>query len=167
MDNRNEITVGTLQAVYICDKPSNNPISMVTIEKGWVNMMFRLVCKLVAGFYFLVLTAGSSFSDEHPRDLSKVPIQGMVTVVDLGAKKCIPCKMMAPILGKMEKVYHDKAAIVFIDVWENREQAKRFGVQAIPTQIFFDYQGKEVYRHVGFMSEKAMVAQLKKMGIDP
>ncbi len=95
-----------------------------------------------------------------------VPVKGMVTMIDLGAKKCIPCKMMAPILEKLEKVYRDKAAIVFIDVWENREQGRRFGIQAIPTQIFFDPEGKEVYRHAGFMSEKEIVAQLKKMGVD-
>ena len=66
----------------------------------------------------------------------------------------------------MKKAYKDKAVIVFIDVWENREQAGRFSIRAIPTQIFFDQEGKEVYRHVGFMSEKEIVAQLKKMGVD-
>jgi thioredoxin 1 len=86
-------------------------------------------------------------------------------MVDLGAKSCIPCKMMAPILEKLEKVYDGKAAIVFIDVWIHREQAKRFRIRAIPTQIFFNQQGKEIYRHVGFMSEKAIVKQLKKMGV--
>ena len=95
-----------------------------------------------------------------------MPVNGMVTMIDLGAKKCIPCKMMAPIMEKMEKVYQGKAAIVFIDVWENRRQAGRFGISAIPTQIFFDREGKEVYRHVGFMSEEAIIAQLKKMGVD-
>ena len=129
-------------------------------------MKSRLVCKLIIGVSFLVLTAGLSLSDEHSRDFSKVPVKGMVTMVDLGAKKCIPCKMMAPIMEKMEKVYRDKAAIVFVDVWENREQAGRFGIQAIPTQIFFNSEGKEVHRHVGFMSEKEIVVQLKKMGVD-
>jgi len=73
--------------------------------------------------------------------------------------------MMVPILEKMEKNYKGKAAIIFIDVWKNRDQAGRFGIRAIPTQIFFDQRGKEVYRHVGFMSEKAIVNQLKKMGV--
>jgi len=122
--------------------------------------------KLIVGVFFLVLTAGLSLSDEHSRDFSKLPVKGMVTMIDLGAQKCIPCKMMAPIMEKMEKVYRDKAAIVFIDVWENREQAGRFGIRAIPTQIFFNSKGEEVHRHVGFMSENEIVAQLIKMGID-
>ena len=86
-------------------------------------------------------------------------------MIDLGADKCIPCKMMAPILAKMEKQYQGKAAIVFIDVWKHNEQAGRFGIRAIPTQIFFDQNGEEVFRHVGFMSEKAIINQLKKMGV--
>jgi thioredoxin 1 len=104
---------------------------------------------------------GYAFSEE----VETVPVKGMVTLVDLGAKKCIPCKMMVPILEKMEKNYKGKAAIVFIDVWEKRDQAERFGIRAIPTQIFFDKNGKEVYRHVGFMNEDAIVEQLKNMGV--
>ena len=98
-------------------------------------------------------------------EFKNLPVKGMVTMIDLGAKKCIPCKMMAPILEKMEKVYKEKAAVIFIDVWEHREQAQRFGIRAIPTQIFFDKNGKEVYRHRGFMSEKAIIAQLETMGV--
>ena len=98
-------------------------------------------------------------------ELREVPVKGMVTMVDLGADSCIPCKMMAPILKKMEKKYDGKAAIIFIDVWKQHDQAKRFGIRAIPTQIFFNKEGKEVYRHVGFMSEAAIVEQLKKMEV--
>ena len=93
-----------------------------------------------------------------------VPVKGMVTLVDLGADACIPCKMMAPILVKLEKQYRGKAAVVFIDVWKNKDQARRFGVRVIPTQIFFDKEGTEVYRHIGFMGEPDMVKQLQKMG---
>ena len=96
-------------------------------------------------------------------EVREVPVKGMVTMLDLGADSCIPCKMMAPILAKMEKKYDGKAAIIFIDVWKHREQAKRFGIRAIPTQIFFNKEGKEIYRHVGFMGESAIVKQLKKM----
>jgi len=99
-------------------------------------------------------------------DFSNIPVRGQVTMVDLGAKKCIPCKMMAPIMEKMEKVYEGKAHIVFIDVWENRDQAPRFKISAIPTQLFFNEKGEEVYRHVGFLDEKSIVEQLEKMGVE-
>jgi len=86
-------------------------------------------------------------------------------MIDLGAKKCVPCKMMAPIMEKMERVYKGKAAIVFIDVWENPKQAKRFKIRGIPTQIFFNEKREEVDRHLGFMGEAAIITQLKKMGV--
>ncbi len=91
------------------------------------------------------------------------PVPGMVTMVDLGAKSCIPCKMMAPILEELEQQYKGKAAIIFIDVWQNEDEGKRFEVSVIPTQIFFDRSGKEVYRHSGFLEKQAIVDRLETM----
>lgn len=95
-----------------------------------------------------------------------LPVKGMVTMIDLGATECVPCKMMAPILKKLEAAYRDRAVIAFIDVWKHRDQAPRFGIKAIPTQVFFDADGKEVYRHQSFMSEAAIVEQLTRMGVE-
>ena len=132
----------------------NNKKEYMMEKKGIKTFLYVfLICCVFTGY---------AFSGEF----GNVPVKGMVTMIDLGAKKCIPCKMMAPILEKMEKNYRGRAAIVFIDVWENRGQAGRFGIRAIPTQIFFDKDGKEVYRHVGFMGETAIVEQLKKMGVE-
>ena len=78
----------------------------------------------LAVLFILILTSGILRAYEF----NNVPVKGMVKMIDLGAKKCIPCKMMAPIMAKMEKVYKEKAAIVFIDVWEHREQASRFNI---------------------------------------
>jgi len=133
----------------------------VNNKKEYMMKKRRIKTFLYVLLFFCVGT-GFAFSE----DFNSLPVKGTVTMIDLGAKKCIPCKMMAPILEKMEKNYKGKAAIIFIDVWKNRDQAGRFGIRSIPTQIFFDQQGKEVYRHVGFMSEKAIVNQLKKMGVE-
>jgi thioredoxin 1 len=116
--------------------------------------------------WVVLLSIFLSMSVVYAQDFSLIPEKGKVTMVDLGAKKCIPCKMMAPIMARLEKAYEGKADIVFIDVWENRDQAPRFKVRAIPTQIFFNEKGEEVYRHEGFMDEKSIVAQLTKMGVE-
>lgn len=96
---------------------------------------------------------------------AQIPVPGMVTMVDLGAKKCIPCKMMAPIMEDLEKEYQDRAAIVFIDVWVHPDAGKKFGIRAIPTQIFYDAEGKEVLRHEGFFEKAGIVAELQKLGV--
>ena len=95
----------------------------------------------------------------------KLPVPGMVTMIDLGAKKCIPCKMMAPIMDELEKEYKDRAAIIFIDVWENPDAARKFGINTIPTQIFYDAEGKEMLRHIGFFDKKGIIAELRKLGV--
>ena len=118
---------------------------------------------LAAAVFAMAATAGA----DPGIDFDTLPVKGMVTMIDLGAKKCIPCKMMAPIMEKMEKTYAGKAAIVFIDVWENPEQARRFGIRGIPTQIFYDADGKEVTRHVGFMPEASIVKTLGQLGVKP
>lgn len=111
--------------------------------------------------------AGISYSAEGPSAVPEVPVKGKVTMVDIGAKECIPCKMMAPIMEELEKEYDatGKAAIIFIDVWKNKDQGRKFGIRAIPTQIFYDKDGKEVLRHEGFMDKKDIVAMLQKLGV--
>lgn len=96
---------------------------------------------------------------------SDLPVKGMVTMLDIGADKCIPCKMMAPILAELEREYEGKAAIVFIDVWKYPEEGRRFGIRSIPTQIFYDRDGKEVFRHEGFFDKKNIVAKLEQLGV--
>lgn len=113
-------------------------------------------------------TAFQSDSQSASQEIQgKSPAPGKVTMLDLGADKCRPCKMMAPILEELEKAYEDRAEIIFIDVWENREVAEKYGIRAIPTQIFFNKQGEEVKRHTGFMDKKTIVKNLTELGVAP
>lgn len=88
-------------------------------------------------------------------------------MLDLGADQCRPCKMMAPILEELKKAYEGRAEIIFIDVWKNRDQAEKYGIRAIPTQIFFNEKGEEVRRHTGFMDKKTIVRNLSDLGVKP
>jgi thioredoxin 1 len=90
---------------------------------------------------------------------------GKPTVIDLGARTCIPCKKMAPILESMATEYRGKASVLFIDVHENKAAAERFKVQMIPTQIFFSANGKELKRHMGFMEKADIAKELKTAGV--
>ena len=87
-------------------------------------------------------------------------------LLDLGAGKCIPCKMMAPILEELKQEYAGRMEVEFIDVWENRDAAEAFGVEAIPTQIFFGADGKELFRHTGFYGKEAILAKWQALGVD-
>ncbi|SDK55988.1 thioredoxin 1 [Maridesulfovibrio ferrireducens] len=95
-----------------------------------------------------------------------VPVKGIVTMVDIGAKACVPCKMMIPVIESLSKEYEGKAAIVFIDVWKNPGEASQFGISTIPTQIFYDKDGKEKMRHTGYFSKEEIVKVLKGLGVE-
>jgi len=88
-----------------------------------------------------------------------------VTMIDLGATECIPCKMMAPIIEELKSEYAGRADIIFIDVWKNPNEAQKYGIRSIPTQIFFDQNGRELYRHTGFLDKKSIVGILSKLGV--
>jgi thioredoxin 1 len=92
--------------------------------------------------------------------------QALPRLVDLGATKCIPCKMMAPILEDLKKTYAGKMDVQFIDVWENPEAGKKYGINVIPTQIFYDATGKELFRHEGFFGKDDILAKWKEFGVE-
>ena len=68
-------------------------------------------------------------------------------LVDLGASRCVPCKMMVPVLESLKQDYAGRMQVEFIDVWKDPDAGKKYAVQIIPTQIFYDAAGKELFRH--------------------
>jgi len=105
----------------------------------------------------LLVCAGPARADEQ------VPVKDTVTMIDLGADNCLPCRMMTPIIAELKKTYQGKAAIIFIDVYRDNATARKFHAMIIPTQIFFDRQGKEVSRHQGFMEKEEIIKELDSL----
>jgi thioredoxin 1 len=113
----------------------------------------------------LVIATGTAFAAEGG-ELDNIPAKGMPTLVVLGTPTCPPCVRMKPILEKIARQYTEKAAVIPIDVGIYTEQMARFNVKAIPVEVFFNAAGREVYRHLGFMDEKSILDQFKKMGVE-
>ena len=121
----------------------------------------------VLAAFLLLLTATvarAELPSASDAAINQALASGKPAVIDLGARYCIPCKRMAPILESLATEYRGKATVLFIDVNGNQAAAKRFRVQMIPTQIFFDGRGKEVKRHTGFMEKDDIVKELKALG---
>ncbi len=129
-----------------------------------------LTALVLSGYLFWQPGAAETFAGQTAAaDLisgapQTVPVPGKVTMVDLGAHKCIPCRMMSPIIKELSVEYDGKAAIVFIDVWEHPDIPKQYGIRTIPTQIFYDAEGKERFRHEGFLNKESIVAKLQELG---
>ncbi len=91
-----------------------------------------------------------------------------VTFVELGSIKCIPCKMMQPIMKEIEEEYKGQVKVVFYDVWtaEGRPYARKYGIRVIPTQVLLDKDGNEYFRHEGFFAKDELIKVLKKQGVE-
>jgi len=89
----------------------------------------------------------------------------LVTFIELGADRCIPCKAMQPIMKEIAAEFEGQVQVVFYDVWKNPEPGRQYRIQLIPTQVFIDKNGKEIFRHVGLFPKDELVAFLKKQGV--
>ncbi len=105
-------------------------------------------------------TSAPTTSTANPAATKKLP-----RVVDLGADKCIPCKKLAPILEELKKEYAGRVTVEFIDVWKNPDAGTPYKIKLIPTQIFFDADGKEVWRHEGFLPKADFLAKFAELGV--
>jgi thioredoxin 1 len=105
----------------------------------------------------------AALAKDNPVD--KARTSGRPSMVDFGASGCRPCDMMAPILEMLKKKHEGKANVLFVHVREEQILAARYGVQSIPVQVFFDKDGKEVSRHVGFFPQDEIEKQLAEMGV--
>jgi len=85
-------------------------------------------------------------------------------LVDLGSDRCRSCLAMVPVLEALTNGYEGRLEVLFIDVWKEPMEAERYGVQLIPTQIFFDSGGNELFRHEGFFSKEDILAKWKDLG---
>ena len=82
-----------------------------------------------------------------------------VAMVDFWADWCGPCKMLSPTVEALASQYDGKVLVGKVNVDEEPELARRFGVMSIPTVVFLK-NGQEVDRKIGFMPPDAFTAVL-------
>jgi thioredoxin 1 len=92
-----------------------------------------------------------------------------VTFIELGSVRCIPCRQMQSVMKSIEAKYGKEVKIDFYDVWTDagKPYGVKYGIEAIPTQIFLDETGKEYYRHEGYFPEEELVKVLQQKGVKP
>ena len=125
-------------------------------------IVLALIVAVVLVIFTKAQRRSASVSDGAART-SSAP--SLPKVLDFGRGQCIPCKMMAPILKELQAEYKGRAIIEIIDIGDHPAQADKYSIQLIPTQVFIDSTGKEVFRHEGFMPKEDIVAKLKEMGV--
>jgi len=116
----------------------------------------------------IVATCGQKSENKtDQQDDKKKEINYLVTFVELGSVRCIPCKKMQPIMKEIEEKYGDQVKVVFHDVWtgEGKPFAYKYKIRLIPTQVFLDKDGEEYFRHEGFFPKDELIEVLKQKGV--
>lgn len=132
--------------------------------------MNRIKLSVVGGLITCSLTAAAVVGQSKPSN--SVPQlntkeKSLVTFVELGSVRCIPCRQMQPVMQAIEEKYGGQVKVVFYDVWipEQAKYAQVFGIRVIPTQVFLDQNGKEFFRHEGFLPEAEIHKLLQSRGL--
>ena len=102
-------------------------------------------------------------------DVNNVKNQEQTTsnpkMIEIGSDTCVPCIMMDEVLEELREEYSNSLEVEFIHA-KNEDMVKKYGINAIPTQIFYDKDGKELFRHSGFFSTQEIIDTFSEMGID-
>ena len=139
--------------------------------------------RLVLGLALFMIVGSSGLAMNRPADQSNTPLRAakgevlvtnrldidfskyLVTFIELGADRCIPCKQMQPIMKEIAAEFAEDVLVVFYDVWKDPAPGRKFGIQLIPTQVFVDQKGNEIARHVGLFPKEEILELLKKHGV--
>jgi thioredoxin 1 len=133
-------------------------------KKYYKELIFSFIAIVFVSFVTFKLTqnvknSGSAFSPDSNQT-------GLPKLIDLGTTSCTPCQMMIPVLEELRTKYKGKLIVEFINTAENPSKAQQYGISTIPTQIFFDKNGREIFRHIGYFSTQEIIDAFKEKGID-
>ena len=128
--------------------------------------------------FIMILAAIACSHNSNPvvkTNINQVPSESIpiikkkykVTFIELGSVRCIPCKQMQSVMKSIEAKYGKEVKIEFYDVWTEAGKpfGVKYGIEAIPTQVFLDETGKEYYRHVGYFPEEELIKVLQQKGV--
>ena len=131
------------------------------MKKGNILFSTLLILRILA-FPYQAALSEPSVDRRFPKEIAQSPLPKLL---DFGAGKCIPCKKMAPILKELTEEYKGRVIIKVIEVYDERELTQINRIRLIPTQIFFDSNNREIYRHEGFMDKEQIKKVFEKMGV--
>jgi thioredoxin 1 len=109
-----------------------------------------------------VVAAGAAPGAAQPGDdaVQAALARGKPVVAEFGSASCVGCREMKPVLAELQRTHGEKLTVVDIDVLKERQYLARYRIQLMPTQVFFDAQGREIGRHMGTISGAEILARL-------
>jgi thioredoxin 1 len=117
---------------------------------------------LVGFVLYRAIGAASRDAETHPASSA---IAGLPTLIELGSDSCSSCLAMRKVLTELERRHAGRLNVESVDVVRRPDQASRWRIRVIPTQVFLDGDGREITRHLGYLSAQAVEARFRAHGI--
>lgn len=136
-------------------------------KKGTAGKTFVLVLVAVVVLGLLVFkTKKETTKNSQEFQQYAVNTEGkrLPRMLEFGSTTCVPCKMMEPVLKALQTKYDGKLSAEFYNVELKADIARSFNVSIIPTQVFLDPEGKELFRHNGYFPEEDIVKKWAELG---
>jgi thioredoxin 1 len=92
-----------------------------------------------------------------------LPATSRPILYDFGLGRCFSCQQMEKILAALKTRYGSQVDIRLVYVDQDRDLARRYKVVLIPTQVFLDASGQEVFRHMGLFAQDQLVKKLQEL----
>ena len=127
---------------------------------------------LITVFLAAGLLLGSCGGEKTKTEALKTPAvitsEKLPKMVDFWSPTCPPCRAMMPMLEELHTEYDHAFELVKIDVSKQENQAISIQnqIQYIPTQIFYDENGKQLFRHTGYFSKDQILSKWKELGYE-
>lgn len=139
------------------------------LKKGIGMLHLKSTAQLVLFMFILIACSPAEKQTQKITAEDESAGRPLVTFIELGSVKCVPCKKMQPVMASIEQKYAQDLAIVFYDIWQEDQKhfAQEYNVRLIPTQVFLDSNGVEIMRHEGFFPEDQIEDFLATLGLTP
>ncbi|WP_310322015.1 thioredoxin family protein [Hydrogenophaga palleronii] len=98
---------------------------------------------------------------EAPTDpVAQALAAGKPTVIEFGANACVSCREMKPVLAALAQSHGDRITVLDLDILKERHLIRQNQIRLMPTQVFFDAQGRETGRNMGKISAEDILTRL-------
>jgi len=147
----------------------------VSDRVGIIHRLSRHRCSLVVAVLGLAVAAGvasyvlieraapsapMAASGAESDEVQRLLRLGKPTVVEFGANACASCREMRPILEGLQRDHGERISVLNVDILKSRGYTTRYRIQLMPTQVYFDAQGREIGRTMGKVSAGEILARL-------
>ena len=123
----------------------------------------KLFFRWLSTLLLVVVTGSLGWSTGPAWGQTQPPAKSRPVIYDFGSGRCLTCREMEKILEAVKGQYGQQVEVRLIYVDRDKDLASRYKIVLIPTQVFVDASGQEVFRHLGLFPKDKLVKKLQEL----